>query len=264
MTKKSILITGAGTGIGKDTAKYLITRGHKVYAAAHHQGEVDSVQSELGPSASVLKLDITVPEDRAQIADLGIDVLVNNAAANQSGSLAEIDIDRVRRLFEVNLFATLELTQVAIKSMIARGSGGTIIFISSIAGRIPQPFLMPYSTSKFALSAAAAGLRSEMKTLGKGIQVSVVEPGPFKTGFNQQMSNTRFEWMEKEGSLFSPTQIEAMKNESDTKFRWLEARSTASIVKKITAAAEAKRPRLRYVAPWTFALLVRLMRIGGV
>ena len=264
MTKKSILITGAGTGIGKDTAKYLVGRGHKVFAAVHHPDEVAPVQSELGAGATVLKLDITLPEDRAQIADLGIDVLVNNAAANQSGSLAEIDIDRVRRLFEVNLFSTLELSQVAIKSMIERGSGGTIIFVSSIAGRIPQPFLMPYSMSKFALSAAAAGLRSEMKTLGKGIQVAVVEPGPFKTGFNQQMSNSRFEWMEKEGSLFSPAQIEAMKKETDTTLRLLEGRSTASIVKKITAAAEAKKPRLRYVAPWTFALLVRLMRMFGV
>jgi short-subunit dehydrogenase len=147
--------------------------------------------------------------------------------------------------------------------MIAKG-GGTIIFMSSITGRVPEPFVMPYSMTKFAISAAAAGLRTEMKELGKGIHVSVIEPGPYKTGFNQKMVNSQFEYMEKEGSLFSREQIEARRKAIDARLRWLEVGSTDSIVKKIVAAAEAKNPRLRYVAPWTFALLVRLMRIFGV
>lgn len=258
---KTILITGAGTGIGKDTAKEMLARGHKVFATTYSEAEATALQAELGARATVFKLDITNAEDREKIADLDLDVLINNAAQNASGSLAEVDIDTVRRLFEVNVFSSLELTQVAIRSMIPRG-GGTVIFISSIAGRIPMPFLMPYSMTKFAVSAAAAGLREEMQTLGKGIQVAVVEPGPFRTGFNQQMSDSRFEWMEK-GSLFSKEQIEQMKTESNRTLRWAEAKSTASIVRKIVIAAEARKPRLRYVAPWTFALLVRVMRIFG-
>lgn len=258
---KTILITGAGTGIGKDTAKELLSRGHKVYATTYSEAEATALQAELGARAHVFKLDITKAEDREKIADLDLDVLINNAAQNASGSLAEVDINVVRRLFEVNVFSSLELTQVAIHSMIPRG-GGTVIFISSIAGRIPMPFLMPYSMTKFAVSAAAAGLREEMQTLGKGIHVAVVEPGPFRTGFNQQMSGSRFEWMEK-GSLFSKEQIEQMKAESNRTLRWAEAKSTDSIVRKIVAAAEAHKPRLRYVAPWTFALLVRVMRIFG-
>ncbi len=258
---KTILITGAGTGIGKDTAKELLSRGHKVHVTTYSEAEATALQAELGGQAHVFKLDITKAEDREKIADLDLDVLINNAAQNASGSLAEVDINTVRRLFEVNVFSSLELTQVAIRSMIPRG-GGTVIFISSIAGRIPMPFLMPYSMTKFAVSAAAAGLREEMQTLGKGIQVAVVEPGPFRTGFNQQMSDSRFEWMER-GSLFSKEQIEKMKVESNRTLRWAEAKSTDSIVRKIVAAAEARKPRLRYVAPWTFALLVRVMRIFG-
>lgn len=258
---KTILITGAGTGIGKDTAKELLSRGHNVFATTYSEAEATALQAELGGQARVFKLDITNAEDREKITDLNLDVLINNAAQNASGSLAEVDINTVRRLFEVNVFSSLELTQVAIRSMIPRG-GGTVIFISSIAGRIPMPFLMPYSMTKFAVSAAAAGLREEMQTLGKGIQVAVVEPGPFRTGFNQQMSDSRFEWMEK-GSLFSKEQIEQMKAESNRKLSWAEAKSTDSIVRKIVAAAEARKPRLRYVAPWTFALLVRVMRIFG-
>jgi short-subunit dehydrogenase len=259
---KSILITGAGTGIGKDAAKALLARGHTVYATTYAEAEVASLQAELGPSARVFKLDITRPEDRAQIAELKLDVLLNNAAQSQSGSLAEIDIDRVRRLFEVNVFSSLELTQIAIRGMIERG-GGTVLFMSSITGRVPQAFLMPYSMTKFAISAAAAGLREEMDVLGKGVHVSVIEPGPYKTGFNQKLSDSRFEWME-QGSLFSKAQIEQMKAGTALQLKWAELSSTASIVRKIVRAAEARRPRLRYVAPWHFALLVRLMRIFGV
>jgi short-subunit dehydrogenase len=261
--RKTILITGAGTGIGKDAAKRLAARGHKVYATTYADAEVPVLQAELGTGANVFKLDITSAEDRAQIAALDLDVLINNAAQSLSGSLAEVKIDRVRRLFEVNLFSSLELTQIAIRSMIARG-GGTVIFMSSITGRVPEAFVMPYSMTKFAISAAAAGLREEMKVLGKGIHVSVVEPGPYNTGFNQKLVSTQFEAMDQEGSLFTRAQLEARKKAADKRLRLLEVGSTDTIVRKIVLAAEAKEPKLRYVAPWTFALLVRLLRIFGV
>lgn len=260
---KTILITGAGTGIGKDTAKRLLARGHSVYATTYSESEVPALQIELGSSARVFKLDITQAEDREKIAGLDLDVLINNAAQGLSGSLADVKIDRVRRLFEVNLFSTLELTQIAIRNMIARG-GGTVIFMSSITGRIPEPFVMPYSMTKFAISAAAAGLRVEMKKLGKGIHVSVVEPGPYKTGFNQQLLSSQLEAAEKEGSIFSRAQIEARKKASYRRLRLLEVRSTDTIVRQIVSVAEASKPKLRYMAPWTFAVLVRLLRIAGV
>jgi len=263
MTKRTILITGAGTGIGKDAAKRLLARGHAVYATTYSEAEVEALQTELGPGARVFKLDITDAADRTKISALGVDVLINNAAQNLSGSLAEVSMDRVRRLFEVNLFSALELTQIAIRSMLVRG-GGTVIFMSSITGRIPEPFVMPYSMTKFAISAAAAGLRAEMKVLGKGIHVAVVEPGPYNTGFNQKLVSAQFEYMKQEGSLFSAEQIEARKRSHDAKLRWLERGSTDSIVRKIVTAAESTRPRLRYVAPWTFAILVRVLRICGV
>jgi short-subunit dehydrogenase len=260
---KTILITGAGTGIGKDTAKRLLARGHTVYATTYAEEEAAALQTELGGHARVFKLDITNGEDRAKIADLGLDVLVNNAAQNLSGSLAEVKIDRVRRLFEINLFSTLELTQIAIRSMIARG-GGTVIFMSSITGRVPEAFVMPYSMTKFAISAAAAGLREEMSVLGKGIHVSVVEPGPYNTGFNQKLVSSQFEAADQEGSLFTRAQLEARKTSADKRLRLLEVGSTETIVRKIVTAAEARKPKLRYVAPWTFAVLVRMLRIFGV
>lgn len=261
MATKTILITGAGTGIGRDTALALLDRGHKVIATTFSEEQAQHLIEETNGVIQAFKLDITESGDRAKIADIELDVLINNAAIGESGSLAEVAMERVRRAFEVNVFSALELTQLAIPNMIKKG-GGTVVFISSIAGRVPFPFLMPYSMTKFALSAAAAGLREEMKLLGKGINITVVEPGAFHTGFNQSMTGKKFEWMEK-ASLFSEDQIARVKRREKKEFKMFEATSTKSIIKKIILATEEDRPKLRYVAPWIQGFFVQLKRIFG-
>jgi short-subunit dehydrogenase len=261
---KTILITGAGTGIGKDTAFALSKRGHRILATTQTEAQAEALKQTAhaqGLQIEVFKLDITVEQDRELLSQYAVDVLINNAALGESGSLAEVDMQRVRHLFEVNLFATLELTQVALKQMIQRQSG-TVLFISSIAGRVPMPFLMPYSMSKFALSAAAAGLRAEMDQLKKNVHIAVIEPGAIHTGFNQAMTNSKYAWMGK-ASYFAH-QAEAMKKQERRTFDWLEAKTTDAIVQAIVKASEASRPRLRYVAPWIQGLGVRLARIFGV
>ena len=261
--RKTILITGAGTGIGRDAAFALAERGHAVLATTFSASQADALRSECaqrGQAMEVFKLDITDAADRNLLLGRPIDVLINNAALGESGSLAEVDVNRIRKVFEVNVFATLELTQVALKGMIARQCG-SVLFISSIAGRLPMPFLMPYSMTKFALSAAAAGLRSEMDQLGKNVQIAVIEPGAIHTGFNQAMTDRKYEWMDESSYFFA--QAKAMKVKEKRTFAFLEARDTRSIVAKIIAASEARRPRLRYVAPWIQGFGIRLARIFG-
>ncbi len=261
--RKTILITGAGTGIGRDAAFALAERGHAVLATTFSASQADALRAECtqrGQAMEVFKLDITDAADRNLLLGRPIDVLINNAALGESGSLAEVDVNRIRKVFDVNVFATLELTQVALKGMIARQSG-TVLFISSIAGRLPMPFLMPYSMTKFALSAAAAGLRSEMDQLGKNVQIAVIEPGAIHTGFNQSMTDRKYEWMDESSYFFA--QAKAMKVKEKRTFAFLEARDTRSIVAKIIAASEARRPRLRYVAPWIQGFGIRLARIFG-
>lgn len=125
-----------------------------------------------------------------------------------------------------------------------------------------MPFLMPYSMTKFALSAAAAGLREEMDQLGRQVQISVVEPGAIHTGFNQSMTDRKYAWMQQD-SYFN-TQVVKMKKQEARVFGLLEAKSTKSVVAKIVKASEARRPQLRYVAPWVQGMGVRLARIFGV
>lgn len=261
---KTILITGAGTGIGRDAAFALAARGHRVIATTLDDAQADALRADCaarGQTLEVFRLDITDPRDRALLPPLEVDVLIANAGVGESGSLAEIDLHRVRRVFEVNLFATLALTQLALAGMIERG-GGTVLLVSSIAGRIPAPFLMPYSMSKFALSAAGAGLRAEMDQLGRGVHVSLIEPGAIRTGFNQAMLESKYAWMT-ESSYFH-AQAARMRRREQRLFAFLEARDTRGIVAQIVKAAEARRPRLRYVSPWVQGVLVRLARMAGV
>ncbi len=270
--KKTILITGAGSGIGLDAAWALAARGHRVTATTIDEAQAEALRVRAkaqaqaqthahGVALQAFKLDITSAADRQQLLSLELDVLINNAGIGESGSLAEVDVERIRRVFEVNLFATLELTQLALRGMIAR-QRGTVLFVSSIAGRVPMPFLMPYSMSKFALSAAGAGLRAELKQLRCNVHVALIEPGAIHTGFNQAMTERKYTWMGAQ-SYFAG-QAERMKAEEARTFGLLEAKSTASIVAQIVKAAEASRPRLRYVAPWIQGFGVRLARIFGV
>lgn len=262
--KKHILITGAGSGIGRDAALALAARGHQVTATTFDEPQAAALRALAamqGLAVQVFKLDITSATDRAQILALDLDVLINNAGIGESGSLAEVDVGRIRQVFEVNLFATLELTQLALRGMIARRRG-TVLFVSSIAGRVPMPFLMPYSMSKFALSAASAGLRAELKQLRCNVHAALIEPGAIHTGFNQAMTERKYAWMG--AASYFAGQAERMKAQEARTFALLEAKSTRSIVEQIIKAAEASRPRLRYVAPWIQGWGVRLARIFGV
>jgi len=262
--KKTILITGAGSGIGLDSAWALAARGHRVIATTYSEAQAQALQAMAttrGLPLEVFKLDITSKDDREKVLSFELDVLINNAGIGESGSLAEVAVDRIRQVFEVNLFASLELTQLALRGMIARRRG-TVLFVSSIAGRLPMPFLMPYSMSKFALSAAGAGLRSELKQLRCNVHVALIEPGAIHTGFNQAMTERKYTWMGPQ-SYFS-AHVERLKAQEKRTFNLLEAKSTRSIVAQIIKATEAKQPKLRYVAPWIQGVGVRLARIFGV
>ncbi len=263
MNKKTILITGCRRGIGRDAAITLASLGHNVIATVHKEESVDNLKLYVvdnGVTLSIFKLDIIDPEDQKKLMDIDFDVLINNAAIGESGSLSEIPFLRVRKNFETNLFGTLELTQIALKKMIKNDSG-RVIFISSIAGRIPMSFWGSYCMTKFSLSAAAAILRTELKMITQKVHISVVEPGTYHTGFNQDVMATKYTWMN-ESSYFYKI-LENIKKKEEKIFELLERKSTRSIVKKIVKAVESNNPRLRYSAPWWQMLFVGVARIFG-
>jgi len=151
------------------------------------------------PSLRVEKLDITT-DDVDKVHDWPIDVLVNNAGVGETGPLADVPMDRVRRLFEVNVFGTLKVTQAVLVDMVPRRSG-RIIIMSSIAGVLAAPAFGPYSMTKYALEAMGKSMRGELAPLG--IDVTLINPGPYLTGFNDRMAQSMWEWFN-EQSLNAP------------------------------------------------------------
>lgn len=117
---KNVMITGAGSGFGKGAALALAERGHHVIATTETDDQAAALKTE-APQLQVEKVDITNPDDIAKISGWDIDVLVNNAGAGQTGPMVDVPMDRVRHIFEVNVFGTLAATQAAVPNMVAKG-----------------------------------------------------------------------------------------------------------------------------------------------
>lgn len=263
MNRKTVFITGSRGGIGRDAAIALASLGYRVIATVHWEESVADLEDyarEQGVSLEVFKFDITSEADRQKLQDIDIDILINNAAIGESGSLTEVPMERIRSNFNTNLFSTLELTQAVLDKMIRRNSG-KVIFISSIAGRIAMPFWGPYCMTKHSLSVAADIMRQELKRIDSKVNISVVEPGTYHTGFNQRVMATKYAWMDETSYFYKA--IKKIKRQEELTFKILERKSTRSIVKKIVRAVESSQSRLRYVAPWWQALFVRVVRILG-
>ena len=261
--KKKILITGAGSGIGKDTAFELCKRGHFVYATTETEEQAAELKIEAkqrNTQLEIFKLDITQASDRELVNSIDIDVLISNAGIGESGSIAEIAMAKVRNNFEVNVFSNFELSQIVLKKMFEKNTG-TVIFISSLAGRIPMTFLGPYSMTKFALSSGAETMRKEIHRVRENVHISLVEPGGYHTGFNQKNIAKKYEWMD-ESSIFFPI-LDKIKEEETRSFKLTENKNNKSIVRKIIKASEAKKPRLRYAAPAWQAFGVWFLRALG-
>jgi NAD(P)-dependent dehydrogenase (short-subunit alcohol dehydrogenase family) len=186
---KTVMITGAGSGFGRMASLALAERGHQVIATTETDEQADALRADV-PDLRVERLDIT-SDDVIRAARWEVDVLVNNAGVGQTGPMADVPIDRVRRLFEVNVFGTLAVTQQVLKSMIARGAG-RIIIVSSIAGVLSAPTFGPYAMTKHALEAMGKAMRGELAPLG--IDVTLLNPGPYQTGFNDRMAASMWDW----------------------------------------------------------------------
>jgi NAD(P)-dependent dehydrogenase (short-subunit alcohol dehydrogenase family) len=190
----SILITGAGSGFGREIALRLARDGFDVIAGVEvyaQLSELNKTASAQGLTIQVEKLDVTNPIDRENAWGWDVDTLLNNAAVPEGGALIDIPEMNLRRQFEVNVIGPLLLTQGFLRKMIAKG-GGSVIFMSSIAGFLAVPYTGAYAGAKHAIEAFADVLHQEMADFG--IRVATINPGPHSTGFNELMFETWKTW----------------------------------------------------------------------
>ena len=158
---KTVLITGAGSGFGRGAALALAKRGHKVIAAVLDDKQAADL-SKAEPKLTVVKLDITKAEDVGKVDQWDLDVFVANAAIGQTGPLSLIPLERLRGVFEVNVFATVAITQRVALAM-RKKRAGRIIIMSSIGGVRAGVGSGPYTMTKHAIQAFGTALRQELK-----------------------------------------------------------------------------------------------------
>ena len=198
MNRKRILITGAGSGFGELAAIGLAKEGHEVIAGVQIWPQATALRRKVETlglkNLQVEKLDLLHPYDVQNALNWDIDTLVNNAAIAESGPITEIPLELLRRMFEGNFFAPLELTQRYVRKFIDERRPGKIVFTSSIGGLISIPYGGPYAATKHALEAIAGSMQAELAPFG--IQVQVINPGGYLTGFNETEAESSSHWMD--------------------------------------------------------------------
>ncbi|QIE26367.1 3-phenylpropionate-dihydrodiol/cinnamic acid-dihydrodiol dehydrogenase (plasmid) [Caballeronia sp. SBC1] len=185
--QRVVLVTGASGGLGKATVDHFHSRGWSVAAAARDprnlhlwrsDGDVFGVRLDLLDQASV-KAAVAEVEERFG----HIDVLVNNAGTGLAGPLEAMEIPTLQKHFETNVMGAISVTKAVLPGM-RRKRTGTIVNVTSIAGRLGLPFMAPYVAAKFALEGLAESLRYELAPFG--IKMRLVEPSGIRTSFQHE------------------------------------------------------------------------------
>ncbi len=255
---KSILITGCSEGgIGYAAAHALRARGYRVFATARQPEDVKQLANE---GFEAYRLDVTDYEsmDTALTAILEktggtLDALFNNAGYGQPGAVEDIPTDALRAQFETNLFGLHELTRRVIPVMRAQGHG-RIIQHSSVLGIISLRFRGAYNASKYAIEGLADTLRLEL--MGTDIFVSTLNTGPIISRFRENATKKFLESVDIEGSVHKEEYKSEVLRRQETKeeINWVN-RTPDAVIKRVTHALEASRPRPRYyITPATYLL----------
>jgi NAD(P)-dependent dehydrogenase (short-subunit alcohol dehydrogenase family) len=249
VSRGSVVVTGASTGIGEATAEHLKAIGFDVLAGVRKDEDAGRLEEEgLRP----VKLDVTdqgsIESAREEIEEATggrLAALVNNAGIAVAAPLEYVPVDRLREQLEVNLIGQVAVTQALLPFL--RTAKGRIVNVSSIGGRIALPLAGPYAASKFALEAVTDSLRRELRHLG--VEVVAVEPGGIKTPIWKKGNAVAEEMLENAppeaeglyGKLIAAVRTETQKIETE---RGLPPSAVAEV---IGTALTAGKPKTRYL-----------------
>lgn len=255
---KTILITGASSGIGEETVKSLLAIGYIVYAGARR---VERMQPLANVGARLLALDVTddvsmISAVKTILEETGrIDVLINNAGYGSYGALEEVPLEEARRQFDVNIFGLARLIHLALPTMRAQRSG-RIINISSMGGKFGEPFGSWYHATKFAVEGLSDSLRMELHPFG--IDVVVIQPGAIHTEWASIAHDGLIKYSGdgpyRDGAR-SHAKLMALADKSSMQ-------SPPSVVAKtIVRAVQARKPKTRYATGSGAKMMMFMRRI---
>lgn len=236
---KTIFITGATSGIGEASANLFLSKNWKVIATGRNKEKLEEFKAK---GVETFVLDVTDEQEInkifTEIRQRGtiINVVLNNAGYGQFGTIEEVSAEQAKKQFETNLFGLASVCR-AIIPMMRNNNGGRIINVSSAAGFVSMPGGGWYAASKHAVEAISDALRWETKQFG--IKVSLIEPGPIKTQFaNNVYANIVYN----ENGPYS-----TLVRDLTTSTKAISGGTVENCAKKIYKAATKKRPRNRYL-----------------
>ena len=241
---KVVLITGASSGIGKETALSLIKEGHIVYGVARR---LEMMQDIIQAGGHAIKMDILKERNIDEVVNQiikeqkRIDILINNAGYGLWGAVETISIAEAKRQFDVNIFGLAYLTKKIIPLM-RKQKSGKIINMSSMGGKVYTPFGAWYHATKYALEGWSDCLRIELKSFG--IDVILIEPGVIKTEFQDVMMDSTVE-----RSIGTPYEkkLKALEKATQEMYERGIGSPPSTITKLIVKAINSHHPKRRYV-----------------
>jgi NAD(P)-dependent dehydrogenase (short-subunit alcohol dehydrogenase family) len=260
LEKKSVLITGCSSGIGRCLALGLHARGYRVFATVRQTRDraaltalgLESLTLDLRSSASIQEaLDEVLARTQGKLY-----ALINNGAYGQPGAVEDLTREALRLQFETNLFGTQELTNRVLPIMRAQNDG-RIIQISSILGLIALAYRGAYTATKFALEALSDTLRLELA--GSNIHVALIEPGPITSCFRDNAYQAFLANIDREHSAHSAYYHRVEQRLGGNKPLPFTLPPEA-VLEKTVHALEARRPRVRYAVTFPTHLFAVLRR----
>ena len=184
-----VLITGASSGIGRDMAREFAIRNYDLVLAARNTERLNKLKNDLEEKykihVKIVSMDLSVDENCIKLYDENkdIDILVNNAGFGVFGEFINTDLQKELNLIRTNIIAVHILTKLYLKDMVKKNEG-KILNVSSIAGSMPGPLMCAYYSSKAYVLRLSEGIREELNKKKSKVQISVLQPGPVDTNFN--------------------------------------------------------------------------------
>jgi len=262
MSRRTVLITGCSSGIGRCLAMGLHARGYRVIASARKSADVADLRAA---GLEALELDLDQPSSVHAAADEALRrcdgrlyALVNNGAWGQPGAVEDLSRDALRRQFETNVFGTQELTNRVLPAMRAHREG-RIIQISSLLGYVSLAYRGAYNASKYALEGLSDTMRLELRD--SGIEVVLIEPGPIESRFRANAYTAFCNHIDREQSAHRD-HYQAVERRLASSGKMPFTLPPESVLSQVVRALEARRPRVRYRVTFPshlFAVLKRLL-----
>ena len=263
---RSVLVTGASSGIGKATAVRLAAHGWRVFAAVRRQQDAELIRSETQDGVETVILDVSdegsiqaaAEEVNSRLGNNGLDGLFNNAGIGDVSPMEYASLESIRKVYEVNLFGQIRVIQEFLPLL--RRAKGRIVNTGSVGDHLTPPFAGVLASSKAAFASVSSALRLELRA--QGIHVIVVEPGSINTpavgktlgGVDRQISSLPPEGVSLYAAALRRMAAAFTKNE--------KAGSAPDVVAKIVERAlEARNPKTRYAAGKDSLMLITLAKL---